>query len=551
MATGSSNHKSCSSSASSSIEPQIRRPLGGSENILDGGYDCEFVESPPKAVQYDCPVCLLVLREPHQAPCCGYSFCATCIKRLQEIEKCCPTCNKTDFSVFPDKRLQLSLNDFSVYCSHRGLGCEWEAELGAFERHLNLQPSPEKLLEGCQFSVVECTLCLQPFQRCHLKTHQSDDCPKRPFACQHCNQHEAIFEEVSQSHWPVCSSFPLPCPNNCDLVLQRREIEQHVRKDCSLTLLNCDFQIVGCGVCLPRRDMPFHISENIAGHMSLLEVHIITRPGENIATCMGLMVGTIQRVVKENARTHNQLHEAKIQLQELQESHEQLKTSHDEKCSELQQVQHQQFITLQQSMVQQKHDMAKVTGTSIEHQQSLTELEERVPGSKENAATKMEFGNGTMPFNFTVTEFRSKKENDVDWYSPPFYTHIHGYRLCVVVYANGTGGGKGTHLSVFCRLMQGPFDDYLLWPFQGAITIQLLNQLEDANHCTSSINFPNATTAKTISRVTSGKTVTGRGKRQFLSHAKLDINSIRDCQYLKDDRLKFRICNVKFPLSNS
>ena len=35
----------------------------------EGGYDCEFVEKPPEAIQSECPVCQLVLREPYQAIC--------------------------------------------------------------------------------------------------------------------------------------------------------------------------------------------------------------------------------------------------------------------------------------------------------------------------------------------------------------------------------------------------------------------------------------------------------------------------------------------------
>ena len=47
------------------------------------GSECESVEKPPKAVQSECPVCLLVLREPYQATCCGKSFCEECIKRVK------------------------------------------------------------------------------------------------------------------------------------------------------------------------------------------------------------------------------------------------------------------------------------------------------------------------------------------------------------------------------------------------------------------------------------------------------------------------------------
>ena len=142
---------------------------------------------------------------------------------------------------------------------------------------------------------------------------------------------------------------------------------------------------------------------------------------------------------------------------------------------------------------------------------------------------------GELPFEL--------KKNDVDWYSPPFYTHTHDYRMCIRVDANGYGGGKGTHLSVFAYLMQGPYD--LMWPFQGAITIQLLKQLEDGNHHTHTINFTGTTDPTIINRVTSGERAgSGLGHYTFLPHTQLDINSKGNCQYLKDDQLKFRVSKV-------
>ena len=147
-----------------------------------------------------------------------------------------------------------------------------------------------------------------------------------------------------------------------------------------------------------------------------------------------------------------------------------------------------------------------------------------------------------LSFDFTLTAFKSKKENDIDWYSPPFFTHTHGYRMCIRVYANGNKDLKGTHLSVFAYLMEGPFDDYLEWPFQGTITIQLLNQLKDVNHCTRSINFTNSTNPTSIGRVTSGgRAESVFGKNKFLPHTELDFKLKDDCQYLKDDQLKFRV----------
>ena len=146
-----------------------------------GGYSCEFVERPPSVVQCDCPLCLLVLREPHQASCCGHSFCEACVQRVQDTGKPCPTCNNATFSTFPDKRLKRSLYSFRVHCAHKEMGCEWAGELGTLDGHLNVQSPPEKLLLGCQFMEVECMFCVRPFQRCHFAAHQSEECPERPF----------------------------------------------------------------------------------------------------------------------------------------------------------------------------------------------------------------------------------------------------------------------------------------------------------------------------------------------------------------------------------
>ena len=102
-----------------------------------GGYDCEFVESPPTAFQTECPICSLILREPYQFRCCGTSFCCTCSERLQAEHKPCPTCRKENFEMFPNKGLKRSLNQLHVLCTHREDGCEWTGELGELQYHLN------------------------------------------------------------------------------------------------------------------------------------------------------------------------------------------------------------------------------------------------------------------------------------------------------------------------------------------------------------------------------------------------------------------------------
>ena len=69
---------------------------------------------------------------------------------------------------------------------------------------------------------------------------------------------------------------------------------------------------------------------------------------------------------------------------------------------------------------------------------------------------------------------------NITLYSPPFYTagKNGGYKMCLFLYLDGDGSGKGTHLSFYIAVMKGEHDDRLMWPFQQEITLTL----EDQNH---------------------------------------------------------------------
>ena len=80
--------------------------------------------------------------------------------------------------------------------------------------------------------------------------------------------------------------------------------------------------------------------------------------------------------------------------------------------------------------------------------------------------------NPTPPFYFTLRNVKHHMQKDLSWMSPPFYSHAGGYKMCIVVFANGLGSGKGTHLSLLIGIMRGEYDDQLQWPFRGKVIIQ-------------------------------------------------------------------------------
>ena len=147
------------------------------------------------------------------------------------------------------------------------------------------------------------------------------------------------------------------------------------------------------------------------------------------------------------------------------------------------------------------------------------------------------------PLVIKMSQFSQLKVNNKRWYSPGFYTHTCGYKMCFSVDANGYGAGKGTHVSVFLHLMKGENDDALTWPIKYMCTITLLNQLKDEGHHTVTINSPEGKDdiALYLGRVLSGDKAAGWGHAQFIAHTKLDLQEKEQCQYLKDDSLYFRV----------
>ena len=723
------------------------------------GFNCEFVKRPPKAFQVDCPVCLLLLREPHQVTCCGYSFCQPCIDRVGKDKKPCPTCNKADFSVFPNKGLQRSIYEYQVLCGHRQLGCQWVGELGELEKHLNENPILGRQFVGCEFAEVECNDCGKSFQRQHFKAHQLE---QHPFSCEYCHGYESYHHDVVKNHWPVCGSRPVPCPNECGVYPERQNLEHHVSKGCSLVEVNCDFNYAGCEVKLLRKDMPAHLAENVMLHTSqqatynqkkvqekdqqimqltedlrkeleanrrkidqlkgvnetlsksLLEkkeeiaqlredacakeeilkqaITELRQKQDNAVTeeeaqkkdeALQHEIATVKREIaelqqerresenklkttEEEAQKKNEtlqheiaelreksaskeendtLSKSLLKLQEdvrvkeeatrhtnelLKQEIAQLRQKQDdatsgmhmrykeidtlkEESTQLQEHLHKKDEAMRQEIVDLKQELqesenklktrekeAQKKDETLQHEiaalkrrqedavskeeseaikQEIAELRERIEkneavkqeviqvGKKQEETVSKEDYETTKqeltqlkakqeedwsslqsytgpPIDRKMTEFEKHNQDGDEWYSEPFYTHPYGYKMCLNVNANGAEPGKGKHISVFCYLMRGKFDDRLRWPFQGHITVQLINHLEDKEHYTATLDFSNADSDLANRVVTRERARNGKGTIKFLPHSELGHDSAKNRQFLKDDCLCFRVNRV-------
>ena len=532
-----------------------------------------------------------------------------------------------------------------MFCSRRDEGCEWKGELGSLGRHLNENPTPSERLVGCNFVDVNCTHCARSFRRKSLDTHENNECRQRPYSCDHCGEFASSFEEVVVNHYPVCERYPLPCPNKCDEIpegfqyaIERRDLERHVKEECLLTVVECDFHYAGCEARLPRKDMASHLAESLVTHISLMAAH-----GRKTAT-------EAQRALEERDMQIAQLQKEQTELARENKSLKDQLELHSHLCTPpvtftmtdfaqhkrnkgtwysppfythphgykmcIKVVCHKDTIFIGTSLVRGKFDdqlqwpfqktvyirilnqftdknhksiladlsggplcdnvgmrvfegerQLKGCGTNMPYtaldsrgdctkayvrddtiQLQISEVVDSLQASRLERHILSTFNHislCTPPHQFVVTDFEQHKERDHCWNSPSFYTHHEGYRMCLIVHANGFSDGNGTHISVGTCLMRGEFDSHLKWPFRGKVTIQLVNQLEDKEHHTETYHYTDTIHHCHAARVTVGERSVAWGKPKFVLHSALGLSTDNNRQYLKDNCLVFRIVSFK------
>ena len=331
--------------------------------------------------------------------------------------------------------------------------------------------------DGCQFEEVNCSNeCEKMIERRYLTSHVETECPCRDTNCQYCHD-TGEHQFIEGQHKEECPKLPLPCPNKCEVgSVPREDMEAH-RKECPLEMIQCEYHNVGCEVSMVREDMEKHNNQTVKEHLQLT-THKLSAMEDQLATAL-------------------------------------------KQISNLTILMHSQF------------DLTANAGAMC----NISVIKWSI---KLNAMVSMfKSGNLVLPATVKMSGYSKMEENDKEWYSDPFYTHIKGYKMCLTTNAAGDGGGRGTHLSVFLILTKGSHDDELIWPLRGKFEIKLLNQISDSEHHSVTVTYDDNTDGPG-NRVMEGDiSEDGWGRPQFISNEDL-CDSTPTCQYLSDDCLFFQ-----------
>ena len=170
----------------------------------------------------------------------------------------CETCVGEKVESQPMMKARKKIPELKVTCPLATRGCEWNATLDEFDKHL----------EVCQEFIMECKYdCGVIIKRCELNNHCNNECVNREVSCEHC-QSMIVYKELNQ-HFKECPEFQLLCPNNCATSLKRKQIDSHIETDCPNTVVECRYERFGCKQVVKRCEMEEHKKTNETKHLEM------------------------------------------------------------------------------------------------------------------------------------------------------------------------------------------------------------------------------------------------------------------------------------------
>ena len=556
-----SPHASTSLSPSKNLKdrpPSISPP---GMQLPRGGYECKFVNPPPALIQSECTVCFLIFRHPHLVSCCGHNYCKDCISHFIDNNLPCPLCKNESFTILRNQALERSLAQLEVWCSHHKLGCQWEGELGKYSEHLNVNPEEKGLLVGCMYVELQCPYkCGHQVCRGEMAKHQDSECAQRPVCCVYCKEYSSTHEDVVNSHWSVCPSYPVSCPNHCLAdTMERQKLEGHLEYDCPLKLTECQFHSAGCKEVVTREKLSDHLEKCPVRHTIILaeanekivNEKIVNEKIVNEKIVNELECNSGQETQNRSGEmefenvmddTQRQMDNLWVENALLKQKVSQIQADMDELREEM-----TSFYNIYNKIKSEREGDQR---TCHKLEQELSEVRSELELSRVSLSQQcysVQASIGVFPVEFVMTDFSQRQEVKEVWRSGSFYSHLQGYRLCLVIYPSEA---QDAHLSVHASLVQGEFDDKLKWPFRGEITVQLRNVLMDKHHATGVIKFTELTPSQFTSRVDcpgegQKSEREGWGLKRFILRSELSYNAVKNKQYLKDNKLFFRVLKVR------
>ncbi|XP_028328776.1 TNF receptor-associated factor 6 [Gouania willdenowi] len=421
------------------------------------GYDVEF--DPPLERKYECPICLMALRNAMQTR-CGHRFCKTCIeKSIRDAGQRCPVDNETlsEDMLFPDNFAKREILSLTVRCSNPG--CTHKMELRSLEAHR----------AQCEFSTVPCPQCDQAVKITLLQEHTERECPRRPLTCPECVA-SYVFED-KELHEQLCPFASVKC-QYCELDLIRDQMDSHCDTDCPRAPIACNFSMFGCKERMQRQNLAQHMQEFTQMHMRFMADFLrglslngsAPKPPRMLTSSVSCDDAGVRAAAAGASYSGGCYSSAGPSVDDTQRLRE-----------------------MDARLVKQDHQLRELIILKDTQTGQLAELRQRVSVLEEGLRDlRAQQCHGVYIWqlrSFSIHKRSQESGVPVVEHSPGFYTGHPGYKLCLRLHLQTPNAQRCSNfISLFVHTMQGAFDQHLSWPFQGTIRLAILDQGADPQH---------------------------------------------------------------------
>ena len=451
-----------------------------------------------------------------------YRFCRHCLTSVIPGTKCPPCSMEQEIFLlqptgfYPDPAMKKEINAQPANCDTPT--CDWTGILKHYPEHV----------EKCEYRLVRCE-CDVTVAKQQLQQHRTSACTLRKVICTYCNAN-IVAREMAR-HLNTCAVYPVECPNKCGKMVKREDVESHVRSDggdCENR--PCPFGCEDRGADHAIKQAPAHLEILLTMIESLKQTAEINPPTNRQSETQQLRerIEKLENILEETKaklddpsilRPHTVRGQTTTTTTTTQQrsTHEHSDVAvaaggfvHDTipignptinpESNTIQIIEEKQMIieglaaVLNREVEKLIHDQNNLEQQSTTNTDTLDQLQvslaslERGSTLKDLAFAEHDLRIGeleTSSFDGTMMialkDISTRLQEAINGrtpsiYSTPFYTSRAGYKMCVRIYLNGDGMGKGTHISLFFVIMRGQYDAILPWPFKQKVTLMLLDQ---------------------------------------------------------------------------
>ncbi|XP_008542786.1 TNF receptor-associated factor 2 isoform X4 [Equus asinus] len=418
----------------------------GSLDLLQPGFSKTLLGTKLED-KYLCSACKNVLRRPFQAQ-CGHRYCSYCLTSiLSSGPQNCAACVHEGIyeegisilessSAFPDNAARREVESLPAVCPSDG--CTWKGTLKEYE----------SCHEGhCPFMLTECPACKGLVRLGEKEHHLEHECPERSLSCRHCRA-PCCWADM-KAHHDVCPKFPLTCDGCGKKKISREKVESEKQQEHEAKWLQEHLAML-LGVLLDTKHL-------LGDSSSFLGQSQVGNPGAEVSKAAELLQ-RCEALERKTATFENIVCVLNREVERVAMTAEACGRQH-----------------------RLDQDRIEALSNKVQQLERSIGLKDLAMADLEQKVHEMEASTFDGVFIWKISDFTRKRQEAVAGrtpaiFSPAFYTSRYGYKMCLRIYLNGDGTGRGTHVSLFFVVMKGPNDALLRWPFNQKVTLMLLDQ---------------------------------------------------------------------------